>query len=262
MKLALLALWLSTFFLLSASALRADERKYRDSQTPNFSSKTKIHIPADVTEAIVELRKNLPLETTTEVRALKNEKDSLRYHFSIGLWMRNHWELWSQSRLSVYFNGIGIHHPDDMSSIILECFWRDLKGKKCDVEKQAKKYKKFWENAQHRQDNEDKACAIEPELIALERANPLQKAQENFQKGDFRLLGVLGFSLMVPGIPQSDSCLKDFRHVTIIKDTTDAPRCTRHALLQRIARDYAEKYNRFMLKNMTDTQKKCETLRK
>lgn len=69
----------------------------------------------------------------------------VRYHHGLGMWMRNEWGLWGGSRLAAYFNGIGIYHPDDMSAIILDSYWRKLHGKPIDLESQVKRYQEYWQ---------------------------------------------------------------------------------------------------------------------
>ena len=58
--------------------------------------------------------------------------------------MRNNWGLWGGSRLSKYFNKIGIYHPDDMSAIILESYRRNLQGEAIDLESQVDFYQEYW----------------------------------------------------------------------------------------------------------------------
>jgi hypothetical protein len=43
--------------------------------------------------------------------------------------MRNNWGLWTGSRLATYFGDHGVHHPDDMSGIILTAYRRHLLGR-------------------------------------------------------------------------------------------------------------------------------------
>lgn len=72
-------------------------------------------------------------------------------HFSGGMWIRNNWGLWGQKgKLYKYFKGLGLFHPDDMSSIILRSFHRHLNKKPLNVEEQVKSYLEYWD----RQDNE------------------------------------------------------------------------------------------------------------
>ena len=63
-------------------------------------------------------------------------------HFGMGLWIRNNWRLWSGSRLLKYFNELGIHHPDDMSSIILISYYRKLHNQDIGFKEQIDYYRK------------------------------------------------------------------------------------------------------------------------
>lgn len=47
----------------------------------------------------------------------------LKYHFGLGMWLRNRWGLWLGSRLAAFFYSYGVTHPDGMSCIILSRFW-------------------------------------------------------------------------------------------------------------------------------------------
>jgi hypothetical protein len=58
--------------------------------------------------------------------------------------MRNNWGLWRGSRLSKYFNSLGIFHPDDMSGIILTGYCRQLNGLDIRLSDQIKQYQKYW----------------------------------------------------------------------------------------------------------------------
>lgn len=89
-------------------------------------------------------------------------------HFSLGMWLRNHWYLWWSKDLATkfadknypqekpalveYFNTVlNIHHADDMSSIIILSYHRHLNGKELKLEAQVKKYHDFW----NKQDDSD-----------------------------------------------------------------------------------------------------------
>lgn len=84
-------------------------------------------------------------------------------HFSMGMWMRNNWYLWWNKKLAekydekgypqekpalvAYFNDeLNIHHADDMSSIIILSYHRQLNKKELNLEKQIKKYHDHWLN--------------------------------------------------------------------------------------------------------------------
>lgn len=55
-----------------------------------------------------------------KIRALTEDEFSGKFHFGFGMWLRNNWDLWKGSRLSKYFNSIGVYHPDDMTGIIFD----------------------------------------------------------------------------------------------------------------------------------------------
>jgi len=63
------------------------------------------------------------------------------------MWLRNNWQLWGGSRLSKYFNNLGIFHPDDMSGIILDSYHRYLTDKEIKLEEQINFYQEYWRNA-------------------------------------------------------------------------------------------------------------------
>jgi len=71
------------------------------------------------------------------------------YHNSLGRWLRNNWGLWKrEGPLYEWFVCLGLHHPDDMSGLILTSFWRHLNGKPLDIDSQVASYQKYWEREQ------------------------------------------------------------------------------------------------------------------
>jgi hypothetical protein len=69
-------------------------------------------------------------------------------HFGTGLQMRNGWGLWEgKNSLTQYFNSKGVFHPDDISSIILTSFHRQLNNKDIGLENQIQLYKDYWEKS-------------------------------------------------------------------------------------------------------------------
>jgi hypothetical protein len=81
-------------------------------------------------ECFTELDKLLKEIDKKEMQALPNRKDMIAYHMGLGTWMRNNWSLWGGSRLTEYFIGKGITHPESMSSVILYGYHDWLNGKK------------------------------------------------------------------------------------------------------------------------------------
>jgi hypothetical protein len=100
-------------------------------------------LPTNLDECYEALRHLLNPEELQDFQA-KSEDELSEYHFGLGLWMRNNWGLWGGSPLAKHFNHIGICHPDDMSGIILDSFWRHLNGKPIRLEEQVQYYRKYW----------------------------------------------------------------------------------------------------------------------
>jgi hypothetical protein len=102
-----------------------------------------VYVPKDLDDCFKELKKKLPAAEIQKMKAGK-EKDMIRYHHGLGTWMRNNWGLWGGSRLRTYFVKLGLRHPDDMSSTILDSFWRHLNGKPIKLKEQVKRYQAYW----------------------------------------------------------------------------------------------------------------------
>lgn len=99
--------------------------------------------PTTLSEALDRLERTLPAATIREMSD-GTELDMVKYHFSVGLWMRNYWGLWARGPLSRHLRALGLRHPDDMSGLILTCFWRRLHGKPLGVEEQVARYEEYW----------------------------------------------------------------------------------------------------------------------
>ena len=110
--------------------------------TPDPTSPFKVYIPKDLDDCFIELQKMLPANLIDEMRK-SSERDMILYHDNLGRWLRNYWALWSGSRLSQYFNGLGISHPDDMSGIILKSFWRHLHSQPINLDEQIETTKEY-----------------------------------------------------------------------------------------------------------------------
>ncbi len=88
------------------------------------------YIPKNIDECMTELDTLLKKEEKKKFMS----SIPMKYHKSLGLYLRNNWGLWQGSRLQKYFTNLGTTHPDDMSSIILNCYWRYLKGDSTDFD--------------------------------------------------------------------------------------------------------------------------------
>jgi len=92
-----------------------------------------VYIPRDLSDCIRQLDSMLSPEDKAYIQSGKS------VHFTLGMWMRNNWGLWAGSRLQTYFTGNGIHHPDDMSGVILDCYVLHLNGEKVNYKRMLRK---------------------------------------------------------------------------------------------------------------------------
>jgi hypothetical protein len=141
--------------------------------SPTFGQKTRkdidrfssdsiqgVYIPKDLEDCFNQINTFLNDSTKFVVRGLSEEQFSTNAHFGLGMWMRNNWQLWGGSRLSKYFNGLGIFHPDDMSGIILDSYYRHLFKKDIKLVEQIQYYKDYWEKSS-KKELEDKKEFLE-----------------------------------------------------------------------------------------------------
>jgi hypothetical protein len=128
--------------------VRAEEPQKEEKMDPKAEE---VYIPKDLDDCFVQLKKTLSKEQVEEMKE-GLEDDMINYHFGLGMSLRNTWGLWGGSRLARWFNEKGIHHPDDMSGVILDSFWRQLNGKPIDLDKQIKHYRDFWKTSKEVQD--------------------------------------------------------------------------------------------------------------
>lgn len=101
-------------------------------------------LPNNLEEAIIQLDKEFDDSTKLSIIEMEEMDFVCDLHFSTGTWIRNNWGLWSGSALSQYFYDLGLNHPDDMSTVILTCYYRHLKQQDFELDKQLKYYQDYW----------------------------------------------------------------------------------------------------------------------
>jgi len=116
------------------------------SSKENFAadSLSGVYIPKDLEDCFKKIDSFWSDSTKFKVKNWTEDEFSSNAHFGFGMWMRNNWQLWGGSRLSKYFNGKGIYHPDDMSGIILDSYHRYLTGKDINLQDQINYYQTYW----------------------------------------------------------------------------------------------------------------------
>jgi hypothetical protein len=63
---------------------------YKLNPTLDANSPTGVYIPKDLEDCMKELEKTLPTELKHEIM---QESNTLKYHLSLGMWIRNNWGL-------------------------------------------------------------------------------------------------------------------------------------------------------------------------
>jgi hypothetical protein len=146
-----------------------------------------VYVPYDLTDCLSELDRVLTDELQDQLKT--GDVHTWQLHMTTGLWMRNTWGLWHGSRLSRYFNGLGIYHPDDMSAIILDSYVRRLQGEDIDLRGQIKFYQLYWklvralrdmrESDTEGDDSEDNGTGEEEEPLEETGAEPAGDAADS-----------------------------------------------------------------------------------
>jgi len=150
MRVALTILNLVLILILTNQDLQAQEKKSKKEKEQEYFENIKkdsidgIYIPTDLKDCFKQIDGFWVDSIKTQVREMTEDEFTSEAHFGFGMWMRNNWRLWGGSRLSKYFNDLGISHPDDMSGIILTSYHRYLSGKDIKLEEQISFYMAFW----------------------------------------------------------------------------------------------------------------------
>jgi hypothetical protein len=104
-------------------------------------------VPKTLSEAVVQLYE---IASKDQIIAVMQFKDPGLYtgaaHHGFGRELRNAWQLWdNKSSLRLWFLvHLGLKHADDISSVILRCFWCTLHGEPWLVAEQVEVYYRHW----------------------------------------------------------------------------------------------------------------------
>jgi hypothetical protein len=160
-----------------------------------------IYIPIDLDDAMTQLDLLLRPEDVEQMRN-GTEAEMAQYHMGLGLWLRNNWGLRAGSRLDQWFTERRVRHPDAMSGIILQSYWRRLHGRPIDLEGQVQSYLAY--------------VAEQRELRTRERERGARAAQ---RIGELMMGMSLQTAQGVPvRIPRGCSCGPRARHLAKYRD--------------------------------------------
>ena len=96
------------------------------------------YIPKDIDDCIRLLDSMFSDSSKVKIKNMTENEFTSILHHSLGMQLRNRWYLWSGSRLSSYFNSIGIYHPDNYTGIIFKSYYRHLLGIEIKLNEQVK----------------------------------------------------------------------------------------------------------------------------
>lgn len=124
---------------------KAIEDKWRAEDKARFTADSirGVYIPKDIEDCCRQIDSFLSDSMKAKAKQWTENEFSSRAHMGLGMWMRNNWQLWGGSRLSKYFNLLGIYHPDDMSGFILDSYHRYLTGNAINLEEQIKFFQDY-----------------------------------------------------------------------------------------------------------------------
>jgi len=119
---------------------------YATSESAIFHSTPKGK-PKTVAQALELLNSHMTTENLAQIQAMP--EDALyRLHFGLGRWIRNNWIYQGDKELLAFFKTQRLRHPDDMSTIIIQSFWRTLHKKPIQLIEQIHYYQNYWKKRQ------------------------------------------------------------------------------------------------------------------
>ena len=98
-------------------------------------------IPNNLDESLTRLDFLLGGKFKQDYQGLEEKEAVDRINFvGLGTQIRNDWKLWKGSKLSDYFNNLGVGNPEDMTHIIFTSYHRRLSNKDIDLKGQLDLY--------------------------------------------------------------------------------------------------------------------------
>jgi hypothetical protein len=102
------------------------------------------NIPQDFQGCLKQLDSLTSDKMKDWIKCLPDRELSGYVHHNFGMYLRNNWGLWRNTKLARNLYEMGILHPDDMTSIILNSYQRNLKGDDIKLQEQIKYYQDYW----------------------------------------------------------------------------------------------------------------------
>jgi hypothetical protein len=103
--------------------------------------------PETISEAVDYLFKLIPNKEIAIIRRTTEEEFSTNAISTLGHLMKEEWKLYSEeSPLGLFFMKNEIFNPDEMSEIILICFWRRVNGQDMNIDRLFLDRMRYWDS--------------------------------------------------------------------------------------------------------------------
>ncbi|MBK7408237.1 MAG: hypothetical protein IPJ40_09340 [Saprospirales bacterium] len=149
----LLGLLLGSFVWASAQKPPETKEEYEKAYEWRIKQETLygVYIPADLTDAFIQLNRLIDEPSKQKFKAMDEEEATNRLFFSLGRWITHNWGFYGGSRLSHFFKGLGITHPEDMARFVMITYHRNLNRQPLDVKNLVERFQ-----AERKKEVEDK----------------------------------------------------------------------------------------------------------
>ncbi len=106
------------------------EQEYQEQYAINIAQESinGIYIPADVTEAMIELDRLSDDAGRSKLLETDEQHAADVLVMGLGKWMVVNWNFYEGSRLSHKLKEYGVTHPDDMAKFLIVSYHRHLRG--------------------------------------------------------------------------------------------------------------------------------------
>jgi len=101
--------------------------------------------PKNLDEAVEQILVQLTPANIMDITDMDEEWSMICLN---GMSIRNEWNLWYKSDLSMWFYNNGIYHADDMSGAICKAVWCTVKDIPFDFEEAVKQFEQYWAHTQ------------------------------------------------------------------------------------------------------------------
>ena len=99
-----------------------------------------VYIPANIEEAFEELQSLSEPAGLVKFKQAPEAVVAAKLKGGLGRWMLINWGFYEGSRLSHYLKSLGVHHPEDMSQLLLVSFHRHLNQRPLRLKEQADQF--------------------------------------------------------------------------------------------------------------------------